>query len=429
MNDFRHTLSLSLLMLALDSPVTRAAPPTGPNCAPSEGRVLSVAPTGATFSSIQSALNSAQPGDTVLVAPGVYKGGNFFPRSGKDGACIRLRGVPGQSVIDGKDGSNFGILIDGKAYIAVEGITIRNFRSGEVPTGIKVQGLSQHIDVVGNHVLGINRGSGGDAHGISFYGRSSTPMSDLYVDGNEIDHCVLGTSETLVFNGNVAGIRVSRNRIHDNDNIGIDFIGFEGKGPDGQEQARDAICTGNVISHITARHNPTYLVDGAQGATADGIYVDGGTGIVIEENKVSQCDIGIEVSSEHLRQAGSHVMIRNNVVSTSLWGNIHLGGESSTENGGATDITIEGNQLSLPGYVQILLQNYTNGVQFRNNTFAPANAPYQVLPAGKGGENYNTDTDAPLGPRTTGKAAHGILSGSRLKPCTEGRFSPAGFAA
>ena len=39
---------------------------------------------------------------------------------------------------------------------------------------------------------------------------------------------MLGASESVVVNGNVKGWRIAGNHIHDNNNIGIDAIGYEG---------------------------------------------------------------------------------------------------------------------------------------------------------------------------------------------------------
>lgn len=45
----------------------------------------------------------------------------------------------------------------------------------------------------------------------------------MIIDGNEIDHLVLGFSESLAISGNVQYWQVTNNLIHDNNNIGIDL--------------------------------------------------------------------------------------------------------------------------------------------------------------------------------------------------------------
>lgn len=56
-------------------------------------------------------------------------------------------------------------------------------------------------------------------------------ISGLVVSGNEIDDLKTGCSETLSVDGNVNGFAIIGNVIHDDDNIGIDAIGFEKVSP------------------------------------------------------------------------------------------------------------------------------------------------------------------------------------------------------
>lgn len=105
-------------------------------------------------------------------------------------------------------------------------------------------------------------------------------------------NCKLGQSEALVLNGNVDGFKVTNNTVHDNDNIGIDFIGYEGTAP-ANDNARNGICTGNRVYNISSKNNPHMLE-----MSAGGIYVDGGFNILIDSNIVKNADIGIEVATE-----------------------------------------------------------------------------------------------------------------------------------
>ncbi len=105
-------------------------------------------------------------------------------------------------------------------------------------------------------------------------------------------------------NGNVNHWRITHNRIHDNNNIGIDAIGFEPtlSGParySRANRARNGVIADNVIRNIISRGNPAYFEDGGWCNCADGIYIDGGTGIRVERNQVVGNDIGIEVAAEN----------------------------------------------------------------------------------------------------------------------------------
>jgi len=250
-------------------------------------RQITVAPSGGNYSTVAGGVGAALVGDTVTVRAGIYNEAVSFGRSGSAAGWITLRGEPG-AILDGTGRSGQGITISSRNYIKVLGMTVRNFKSGNTPIGISVDGSSSFIELRNNLVHNIESPNG-NAHGIAFYGTAASPMTNIVVDGNEIRNCRLGQSESLVLNGNIDGFTVARNIVHDNDNIGIDFIGFEGTGPAGQDQARNGICVDNVVYNISSATNPTY---GGE-RSADGLYVDGGRDIVIERNKVDNCDIGV----------------------------------------------------------------------------------------------------------------------------------------
>ena len=61
------------------------------------------------------------------------------------------------------------------------------------------------------------------------------------------------------------------------------------------DQARDGVVSDNLVYNITSRGNPAYGND----QSSDGIYVDGGTRVLIERNVIHDVDFGIELASEH----------------------------------------------------------------------------------------------------------------------------------
>ena len=170
---------------------------------------------------------------------------------------------------------------------------------------------------------------------------AKTPITDLIIDGNEVHHLKTGSSESLVVNGNVTNFRITHNVVHDNNNIGIDVIGFERTAPDpAVDQARDGVVSNNLVYNITSRGNPAYRNE----ENSDGIYVDGGTRILIEQNVMHDVDFGIELASEHKDRATSYVIARNNLIYHSHTAGVSLGGYAP-ERGHTDHCTVVNNTL------------------------------------------------------------------------------------
>ena len=203
----------------------------------------------APWRTIQHAADTARAGSTVNVRGGVYEELVSINASGNasDG-FITFRSFPGEKAV--LDAAHFtpsgrtGVLtIQNKSYVRIEGFEIRNFRTAEhrlAPLGINVIGAGSHIELLKNNVHHIENnfdgrdapGRGGNGFGIAVYGTDAkAPITDLIIDGNEVHHLKTGSSESLVVNGNVTNFRITHNVVHDNNNIGIDVIGFERTAP------------------------------------------------------------------------------------------------------------------------------------------------------------------------------------------------------
>ena len=288
----------------------------------------------APWRTIQKAANSAPPGSTVYVRGGIYRERVTVRVSGTAalGPTV-FRNVPGQiPILDGTGlaitDDRGGFYLANRSFVRIQGFEIRNYRTANpklTPAGIWVVGAGQGIQLRNNRIHRIvNTGRDGNAHGIAVYGtRAPAALRNIVIDGNELFDLVLGSSESLVINGNVDGFRITNNHVHNNDNIGIDAIGHEEVAPDPAfDQARNGVIRGNRIHHIDASTNPAY--DGLP--SANGIYVDGGRNIVIEQNLVHHNNIGIEVASEHAGKSSSGVTVRNNFVYRNDIFGITLGG-------------------------------------------------------------------------------------------------------
>ena len=355
---------------------------------------LPVAASAATISvptdhlTIQAAVNAATPGDTIEVSTGVYNERVSFPASGSAGNPIVLRAGAGQSpVIDGTGISVGGldglVYIEDQSYLQVIGFEIRNYfgsGSSDFPAGIWVRGELRNIELRDNVVHDIENAGCGNcgAHGIAVYGTSGgSPISNVVIDGNTVRDCILGWSEAVVLNGNVENFTVSNNVVHDNNNIGIDMIGFEGACvgcPDALDRARDGIVVGNHVYNIDSQGNPAY---GSE-RSADGIYVDGGTRIIIERNTVHDTNIGIEIASEHSGKQTSEIIVRSNVVYSNHVTGLAMGGYNS-QRGSTEDCTIVNNTFydndtDETGSGEVLIQFDTRNNVIKNNIFYAGDA-------------------------------------------------------
>jgi hypothetical protein len=206
------------------------------------------------------------------------------------------------------------VAIDSRGYIAVEGLEIAHFHDLAdtfVPAGVFVTGTAHHIALRGLEVHDI-RTATADAHGIAVYGTSGdAAIHDVTIDRNSVHDNHLGSSESMVVNGNVRDWSITHNHIFRNDNIGIDAIGFEGKAPR-NGQARDGYIADNVVTDIDSLGNPAYDEDeGTNCRCADGIYVDAGRGLLIERNMVLRTNIALEIASEHSFGSASDVLARD----------------------------------------------------------------------------------------------------------------------
>jgi hypothetical protein len=203
-------------------------------------------------------------------------------------------------------------------------------------------------------------------HGIAVYGTDGArSVTNLLIKNNEIFNCQTGWSECLALNGNVDGFEVSGNLVHDNNNIGIDFIGFEGECPvQANDQARNGICVDNRIYNITSKGNLAY---GSE-QSADGIYVDGGKNILIERNIIDLCDIGIELASEHAGLSTQDITVRNNFVSRSVQGNLQAGGYDS-KRGNTLNCVFANNTCYQAKEGELVLQYFCKDITIINNIF------------------------------------------------------------
>lgn len=358
-------------------------------CLDADAAIYYVSPAGDNSSSgtinepwrtIQYAAYNAVAGDKVLVRGGTYNESVYVENSGSaTGGYIVFKSYPTETaIIDGTGlgipyGENGLFQVENKDYIRISGFKLTNYQSTDSssPLGILVTGAGTNIELLNNEISYIETlGDSCDANalGIAIYGRASPDaLENITIAENNIHHLKTGCSEAVSVNGNVNGFEVHDNVIHDNNNIGIDVIGYESMAPSEQyDYARNGTVDGNTVFNISTFNNPAYSE-----YSAAGIYVDGGSNVVVSRNSTYQNDIGIELASEHQDKFTSAVTVRNNLIYRNNVAGVSIGGYSP-EVGGTSECQIVNNTLfkndverTFGGELQIMYNAQNN--LFENN--------------------------------------------------------------
>ena len=108
------------------------------------------------------------------------------------------------------------------------------------------------------------------------------------------------------------------------------------------------------------------------GGFAGGIYVDGGRDIVIENNVVTECDLGIEIGAENAGIVTSGIVVRNNVVYGNDKAGLVFGGFQASvgrvQNSHFLNNTCYHNDTLGAGFGELWIQ-YAEDNVVRNNLF------------------------------------------------------------
>ncbi|WP_298546289.1 T9SS type A sorting domain-containing protein [uncultured Aquimarina sp.] len=365
---------------------------------------------GSPWKTIQYGVDQLDPGDILNVETGTYTeivtfNGNAD--SGTSGNPITLQAI-GNVIIDGSSITPTGrkglITIAGASNLIIDGFELQNYQTpnpvnndNSTPIGILVEGTSSNLIIRNNKIHDIknfssctqNSGCGTGANGIAVYGDTTSGIQNIELIGNEVYECVTSSSESFTINGNVNGFKVIDNYVHDNNNIGFDFIGFEDDvcsacGDD--NQARNGIVRGNRSIRNTIFGNPSLGVPANpwyqseinnNEGNAGGFYVDGGRNILFDSNLSAENDLGFEFGSENRFRETSDILMINNYVYNNKENGVITGGYSETEddpNGGGGDavrIYIYNNSFyKNKGWgSEVVFQNRVKNSRVANNIF------------------------------------------------------------
>src|SRR5690242_7491230 len=310
------------------------------------------------FQSINTALNHAVPGDTVMVRGGVYYEKLVFPKSGLSDKEITLKAYPGERpVIDGSNinvsGSLALVTISDARYISLEGFDICNLITAAAyadPEGIVISGNSHDITIRDCHIYNIKSNAslanGRSGHAILILGNGVAAITGILITGCSIHDTQTGTSENVTFVGNVDGFTFSHNQVYNTENIGVIVAGGDNLNPHGDvntNYARNGVISDNVFHDNTMTRTPDIWGPDRYGAIS--IYICGGANTIVERNKVYNSDRGIGLVSESNIFATKSSIVRNNFVYNCYRTGIYMGDYLNYTSGGTKNCYVVNNTL------------------------------------------------------------------------------------
>jgi hypothetical protein len=259
-----------------------------------------------------------------LGAWGVFVNGTTDPKGTLSNLTITGNQVYGIKSNDPGGSGSYGIYLydptsgtTNITNVSITSNTVYNITEGDASndcSGLRVEGAASSVTLASNVIYSVN---GPQAMGITIYGTSPTPDSNLTINRNRIYNCKLGQSEALTLNGNITGFRVTNNLVHDVTNIGIDCIGGDPSIDNGKGIARNGTVSGNTVYNAHS---------GYGGGYAAGIYVDGGQNIVLTDNITHDNDLGLEVGAENHGITASGITVSDNLIYHNVKAGLVFGG-------------------------------------------------------------------------------------------------------
>ncbi|HNT24312.1 MAG TPA: right-handed parallel beta-helix repeat-containing protein [Anaerolineales bacterium] len=241
---------------------------------PPQGNDANLGGIDSPWATLQHAVDSVHPGDTILVQSGTYAG-TRIERSGTQDAWITLRAAPDAAVLVNAPGPNnvHGSIIeietwegDGTvSYWIIAGFEVAGAPSWGIDSRGNEDAHNHHIHITGNvvHDNGLESGRTGIFAAFT---------SDVLIEGNESYH---NGEHGIYVNNSSDRFTVRGNRLHDNANCGLHLNGDWGMGGDG-------ILSGGLVENNIIYNNGAGI-DGSGGGGA-AINMDGVTDSLLRNN-------------------------------------------------------------------------------------------------------------------------------------------------
>lgn len=349
---------------------------------------------------LQHAVDHISAGDTLNLLAGTFTPGAqvTMTRSGTAERRITIRNhLSGAAIIDAAAIPDYDavLLLENVSYVNIHGLRFQH-HSGTYQPNILIYPGGSHLEIhdcifqnsqcaEGHGILMEGSGTdlwihhnqftnlhGSNINAIGIYGTGiteATAISDIVIENNLLNDLHPAQSEAIALNGNVKQFVVRNNVVENCNNIGIVAIGGEDICPvTALDRAREGRIAWNDVSYCRSSYG---------GGFAAGIYIDGGVQIVLENNRVHHCDLGIEVGAENNGVIASLDTVRNNLLYKNDKAGLAFGGYDYPTTGKVDNClfihnTLYDNDLLDQGWGQLWIQ-YAEQCLVRNNILVARN--------------------------------------------------------
>jgi hypothetical protein len=256
---------------------------------------------GTAFKTIQKALDVAQAGDTVTLAPGTYMQDFVTKRSGSSGAPITVTG-PSNAIVKG--GGNARIIEINHSYTVLSGFTVDGQYSSSAYRDklIYVLGKQARTALLGTKLLGLTiRNAGGECVRLRYYVQNSEIANNVFQNCGR-DDFPNGSWGGSGKNGEGVYIGTAPEQLGD------------GKNPDTSPD----LSNGNWVHHNNFNTQGNECVDIKEAASAN----------ITEYNT---CTGQKDVESAGFDSRGNGNTFRYNEVFGNLGAGVRLGGDTSKD--------------------------------------------------------------------------------------------------
>ena len=329
--------------------------------------------------SLEDAIDSVKPGDTVYLRGGTYifKETIWVSKSGTKDKYITVKSYPGERAMltttpenvskYHENGEYIFFGIDGGcSYLIFEDLEIYGATDEYTAAFACFDGGQNHIIFKNNYIHDLKTTYlEGGSNAFLFLGEKKNSINNIALINNSCYNLTLGYSEAVSFAGNCEYCYVIDNKVYDNTNIGIDFYGNAGYcSTESLDQARYCVAAFNEVYNCNSPY-----------ADCAGIYVDGGRNCLIEGNLIYNCQYGIEIGSEELNEKYPviDIVVRNNVMKENSVCAMRIGGYDKKTSGTVKRCSVYNNTLLENSGDYDVIISKADTVVFANNIFVSKN--------------------------------------------------------